>query len=109
MTARIENLTRENFETRVVESGQPVLVDFYADWCAPCRVIGPVVDQFANDYADRVDVYKVDVDSSPELAVRFGVRSIPTLVLFKDGAPVETLVGVVTKGQLGGLVEKLAA
>jgi len=109
MTARIENLTPENFETRVVESGQPVLVDFYADWCAPCRVIGPVVDQFANDYADRVDVYKVDVDSSPELAVRFGVRSIPTLVLFKDGAPVETLVGVVTKGQLGGLVEKLAA
>ena len=109
MTARIENLTSENFETRVVESGQPVLVDFYADWCAPCRVIGPVVDQFANDYADRVDVYKVDVDSSPELAVRFGVRSIPTLVLFKDGAPVETLVGVVTKGQLGGLVEKLAA
>jgi len=109
MTARIENLTRENFETHVVESGQPVLVDFYADWCAPCRVIGPVVDQFANDYADRVDVYKVDVDSSPELAVRFGVRSIPTLVLFKDGAPVETLVGVVTKGQLGGLVEKLAA
>ena len=109
MTARVENLTPENFETRVVDSDQPVLVDFYADWCAPCRVIGPVVDEFANDYADRVGVYKVDVDSSPELAVRFGVRSIPTLVLFRNGTPVESLVGVVTKGQLSGLVEKPAA
>jgi thioredoxin 1 len=109
MTARVENLTLENFENLVVDSNQPVLVDFYADWCAPCRVIGPVVDEFADDHVDRVGVYKVDVDSSPELAARFGVRSIPTLVLFRNGTPVETLVGVVTKGQLNSLVEKPAA
>jgi len=109
MTARVENLTLENFENLVVDSNQPVLVDFYADWCAPCRVIGPVVDEFADDHVDLVGVYKVDVDSSPELAARFGVRSIPTLVLFRNGTPVETLVGVVTKGQLNSLVEKPAA
>ena len=109
MTTKVEKLNRENFEHRVVDANRPVLVDFYADWCAPCRVVAPVVDQLAEDYADRVVVFKVDVDASPDLASRFGVRSIPTLVLFKDGKPVETLVGVVTRGQLSGVLDNVAA
>ena len=109
MTTRVEKLNRENFEQSVVDAKRPVLVDFYADWCAPCRVVAPVVDQLAEDYADRVGVFKVDVDASPDLASRFGVRSIPTLVLFKDGEPVETLVGVVTRGQLSGVLDNAAA
>jgi thioredoxin 1 len=109
MTMKVEKLDRENFEHRVVAAKRPVLVDFYADWCAPCRVVAPLVDQLAEDYADRIGVFKVDVDASPDLASRFGVRSIPTLVLFKDGKPVETLVGVVTRGQLSGVLDNAAA
>lgn len=109
MTSTVEKLNRENFEHRVVDASGPILVDFYADWCAPCRVVAPLVDQLAEDYADRVGVFKVDVDASPDLASRFGVRSIPTLVLFKDGKPVETLVGVVTRGQLSGVLDNVAA
>lgn len=109
MTIKVEKLDRENFERSVVDATWPVLVDFYADWCAPCRVVAPLVDQLAEDYADRVGVFKVDVDASPDLASRFGVRSIPTLVLFKDGKPVETLVGVVTRGQVSGVLDNVAA
>jgi thioredoxin 1 len=108
VTNEVRRLTQQEFESKVIESRQPVLVDFYADWCAPCRVVGPVLDQIAEDYANRVDVYKVDVDTSPELASRFGVRSIPTLVVFKDGEPVETVVGVVTLGQINGLLASVA-
>jgi thioredoxin 1 len=108
VTNEVRRLTQQEFESKVIESRQPVLVDFYADWCAPCRVVGPVLDQIAEDYANRVDVYKVDVDTSPELASRFGVRSIPTLVVFKDGQPVETVVGVVTLGQINGLLVSVA-
>ncbi len=109
MTRKVEQLTPENFESHIAATGRPALVDFYADWCAPCRVVGPVVDQLAEDYAERIGVYKVDVDANPELASRYGVRSIPTLVVFKDGQPVETLVGVVTRGQLSGVLDAVAA
>jgi thioredoxin 1 len=105
----VEKLDRENLEHRVVDADRPVLVDFYADWCAPCRVVAPLVDQLAEDYADRIGILKVDVDASPDLASRFSVRSISTLVLFKDGKPVETLVGVVTRGQVSGVLDNVAA
>ena len=108
MTDTVQRLTPEDFESKVIEARHPVLVDFYADWCPPCRVVGPVIDQLAEAYANRIGVYKVDVDMSPELASRFGVRSIPTLVVFKDGEPVETVVGVVTLGQLNGLLARVA-
>ena len=109
MTNKVEKLNRENFEHRVVDASRPVLVDFYADWCAPCRVVEPMVNQLAEDYADRVGVFKVDVDASPDLATRFGVRSIPTLLVFNNGKPVKTLVGVVTRGQLSGVLDNVAA
>jgi thioredoxin 1 len=108
MANRVERLTPHDFELKVMKSGKPVLVDFYADWCTPCRVVAPIVDRLAEEYAERVGVYKVDVDTSPELASRFGVRSIPTLVVFKEGRPVETLVGVVTLGQLDGMLARVA-
>ena len=108
MTNKAQRLTPQDFESKVIAAGQPVLVDFYADWCAPCQVVGPVVDALAQDYADRIGVYKVDVDTAPELASRFGIRSIPTLMVFKGGRPVDTLVGVVTRGQLDGLLERVA-
>ena len=108
MTNNVQRLTPEDFESKVIEARHPVLVDFYADWCPPCRVVGPVIDQLAEAYANRIGVYKVDVDTSPELASRFGVRSIPTLVVFKDGEPVESVVGVVTLGQLNGLLARVA-
>jgi thioredoxin 1 len=108
MTDTVQRLTPEDFESKVIEARHPVLVDFYADWCPPCRVVGPVIDQLAEAYANRIGVYKVDVDMSPELASRFGVRSIPTLVVFKDGEPVESVVGVVTLGQLNGLLARVA-
>ena len=109
MTGRVEKLTVANFEDRVVDAGRPVLVDFYCDWCGPCRVVGPVVDQLADEYVDRIGVYKVDVDASPELAKRFDIRSIPTLLIFKEGKPVESLVGVVTRSQLTGVLDRIAA
>ena len=109
MTNKVEKLNRENFEHRVVDASRPGLVDFYADWCAPCRVVEPMVNQLAEDYADRVGVFKVDVDASPDLATRFGVRSIPTLLVFNNGKPVKTLVGVVTRGQLSGVLDNVAA
>jgi len=108
MTSTVERLTPHEFETKVMRSGKPVLVDFCGDWCTPCRVVAPIVDQLAADYAERIGVYKVDVDASPDRASRFGVRSIPTFVIFKEGRPVDSLFGVVTLGQLDGLLARVA-
>lgn len=108
MTTRVQSLSQETFERDVAAADRPVLVDFYADWCGPCKAIAPVVAQLADEYDGRVDVRNVDVDSDPGLASRFGVRSIPTLILFKEGEPVETVVGAVGKPALRDLFEKHA-
>ena len=108
MTNEVRAVTKENFEQDVLQSKRPVLVDFYADWCGPCKVIGPIVEELGNDYAGRVDVRKVDVDSDPELAGQYGVRGIPTLILFKDGVAQDTIVGVVPKSQLTEVIDRHA-
>ena len=93
-------LTDANFETEVSQSDVPVLVDFWADWCPPCKVIGPVVEELAADFDGVAKVAKLDIDANPEVASQYGVRSIPTLLYFKDGKVVDRVIGVVPKEEL---------
>lgn len=90
-------LNDANFETEVIKSDIPVLVDFWAEWCAPCRIIAPVVEQLAEEYAGKVKVGKLDVDSNAQTSMKYTVRSIPTLLIFKNGEPVDTIIGAVPK------------
>ncbi len=90
-------VTSANFDAEVIKSPVPVLVDFWAEWCGPCRAIAPVVDQLAAEYAGKLKVVKVDVDDNGDVSGKYGVMSIPTLMLFKDGQPVERIVGALPK------------
>ncbi|WP_224997194.1 thioredoxin [Cesiribacter sp. SM1] len=92
-------ITDSNFE-EIVNSDKPVLVDFWAEWCGPCKMIGPVVEELAGDYEGKAVVGKVDVDSNPEVSAKFGIRSIPTLLVFKNGQVVDKQVGAVSKNIL---------
>ena len=102
--SHIKQTTEQSFTTDVLEAQVPVLVDFYADWCAPCKAQTPILDTLAQDFSRELDVVKVDIDKAPGLAQTFGVRSIPTLILFKNGEAQATRVGVQTQPQLQKLV-----
>jgi len=95
-------LTDESFESEVLnaESGKPVLVDFWAEWCGPCKMVGPVVEELAGEFEGKAKVGKVDVDSNPEISTKYGIRSIPSLLIFKDGEVVDQIVGAVPKSKL---------
>lgn len=93
-------LTDGNFEQEVLKSDSPVLVDFWAEWCGPCRMIGPVVEEMAGEYEGKAKIGKVNVDNNPEVSVKYGIRSIPALLIFKDGQVVDQIIGAVPKTHL---------
>ncbi len=101
--------TDANFKSEVADSNLPVLVDFWAAWCGPCRMIAPIVEELARDYSGRAKVGKVDVDTNPQVAMQFGIRSIPTLLFFKDGRVVDQVIGAVNKKILADRLEALTS
>ena len=106
---KIVHLTDSNFEAEVMKSATPVLVDFWAPWCGPCRAIAPIVDELADDYAGRLKVVKVNVDDNPMTPARFGVRGIPNLIIVKNGQVAEQIVGAVPKQHLVRAVDTAIA
>lgn len=97
-------ITSENFDRTVMQSEKTVLIDFWAGWCGPCRMLAPIIDEIAEEYADTVTVGKINVDEQPQLAAAFGVESIPTLIAFKNGVPLGSLVGLQTKESVIDLI-----
>ncbi len=106
MAENVFEFSDQNFESEVLQSDRPVLVDFWAEWCGPCKVIGPVVEDIANDYKDRVKVGKLNVDHNQQTAMKYGIRSIPSLLVFKDGSVFKQIVGSVPKERITKLLEE---
>ncbi|HOB11696.1 MAG TPA: thioredoxin [Syntrophomonadaceae bacterium] len=104
--AEVKTLTNDNFDQEVKQSTLPVLVDFWAPWCGPCKMVGPVVESLAADYEGKLKVGKVNVDENKELAAQFGIRGIPTLVIFKDGNEAQRVVGAQGKAQLQKMIDQ---
>lgn len=98
------NLNNQNFEEEVLKSELPVLVDFYATWCGPCKMIAPVISKIAEEYKGKVKVGKVNVDEENELAMKYQIQNIPTLILFKDGEPVNSLIGLNSKSEIENII-----
>ena len=105
MSGNVVNVTDVSFGTDVLQSGVPVLVDFWASWCGPCKMVGPIVEELADDFAGKVKVCKLNVDENTKTAQAYGVMSIPTLILFKNGKEVDRVVGFRPKADLAELLE----
>lgn len=106
MSANVKEATDGNFEADILGSDKPVLVDFWAEWCGPCRMIAPSVEQVAADYQGKANIYKMNVDENMNVPQRFGIRGIPTLILFKNGQEQERIVGAVSREAIAKVVEK---
>lgn len=105
MSGKIIDITSENFDNEVMNSSQPVLVDFWAEWCGPCRMMGPVMEQIAEQYPEKVKVGKVNVDSQVNLASKFRVMSIPTIMIFNNGEVIQQVVGARTKDEFVNMLD----
>lgn len=105
MSEHIHYVTDDTFEADVLQSKQPVLVDYWAEWCAPCKMISPLLDQIAAEYAGKLKVAKVNIDDNQAIPAQFGIRGIPTLMLFKDGNVEATQVGALSKSQLAAFID----
>jgi len=105
-TATFE-ITDTNFETEVLESEQPVLLDFWAEWCQPCRMLAPTIDQLASEYEGRAKIGKVDTDSNRDISIKYGISAIPTVILFKDGEVKKKFVGLTGKDQFKSAIDAL--
>ncbi|MBD3264507.1 MAG: thioredoxin [Candidatus Omnitrophica bacterium] len=99
------SLTSNNFDQEVIQSDKPVLIDFWAPWCGPCKIVAPVIEEVARNYADRLKVCKLNVDEAPEIATRYSIMSIPTLMVFKEGKVMETKIGAMDKNGLERLIQ----
>jgi len=107
MSQNITNADQSNFQETVLDSQKPVLVDFWAPWCGPCKAVGPVIEELANDYSDKAGFAKVNVDEQPNLAANYRVMSIPTIIIFKDGKPAEQVIGYKPKNELKKLLDSV--
>ena len=107
MSENVKEFTSANFNTEVLESETPVVVDFWAEWCGPCRVIAPVVDEIATEYSQKVKVGKLNVDNENQIASQFGVRSIPALLIFKNGTVANQIVGAVPKNKITEILDSV--
>jgi thioredoxin 1 len=103
---KVQTFTDSNFEASVLKAGEPVLVDFWAEWCGPCKRLGPTIDSLAEDYAGKVTIGKLNVDDNPDTTVKFQIRGIPAVLLFKDGQVVEQVVGLVPKSDFEKVLDK---
>lgn len=106
VSQNIKAVTDSSFENDVIKNTKPVLVDFWATWCAPCRALAPIIEEIATQYAGKVDVCKMDVDHNPQTPGRYGIRGIPTVILFKGGQAVNQVVGAVPRDQIEGIIKK---